>query len=1197
MEAAFAEDQCGLSAVSTSIPMKIKRIEITGFKSFVECTVLGFDDGITSIVGPNGCGKSNVVDAIRWVMGEQNARYLRGKLMEDVIFGGSESRKPLGMAEVTLTMDNTSGLAPSAFREYAEIQITRRLYRNGESDYLLNKTPCRLLDITELFMDTGVGTRAYSIIEQGKIGMIINSKPEDRRSLIEEAAGVTKFKARKKTALRKIDATRQNLLRLGDIVSEVRRQMNSLKRQAQRAERFKGFREDLRELELQFGLRQFFMLNEKAQQVGSTAEEQTGQVDTVTRQLEQADLELEQARLHHTECDKEATQGQAGVFHLTSEIQRIESRLEFGSKELASLDRQQEKIAAELAEIDRRFSATDQEESVLRQTSEDQTRGLAEEGERLTASEDVLLDLTEQEDALGRQLEQVRQKLYHLLAELSRISSQHEEANRRLAVLAELIERNRHEAVAVNGQLERLQNGRSGLSAALEILENTHAGLVERRHGLQERQTGLKEQVEQVEQELLQRREELSRQRSRLESLQQLEHNLEGYARGVKTLLSDARHKTRMQGLVADILDVPARYEAAIEAVLGERVQALLPDTLETVRDALAYLQDNEGRCTFLLPASPTGEAPQLSEGTPLVELLQGHAGFHDAVSRLLSGVYLVDDLSGYFGRKLPFGVTLVTEDGNLLTHRGEVTGGGRQALDQGLLHKKREMKELQKQVKSLDSEVVILNQRRDTLREESRTTEDALRQSEHELHQQEIRVVDNRKDLDGLLQEETRLQGRIEVLCLEEEQLHEEHESLQQTLQASSGTRVTGEDEKRELEMLVARLQEELQGLREQTNEARQSVTSLKVSLASLREREENSRNALVRLAALREELRQRQVMLNRDTQDAAEKQMTLRGEAEDLKVTMEILYHKRIELEKALAGLRERFEESRQDIERRETEIRQLRSRAQQLRDELSARQMQSRELQLEIEHMRQAFLERYRIDLSEPEIAARLDEDFDEASAAKRRDSLLSRIDEIGEVNLMAIDEYQELEERYNFLTMQQEDLYKSLEGLQSAIAKINRTTRKRFRETFDLVNARFRELFPQLFNGGQAELILTDENDLLETGIEVVAQPPGKKLQNVTLLSGGEKALTAVAMIFSIFQIKPSPFCLLDEVDAPLDDANIGRFNDIVMTMAKTSQFIIITHNKRTMEIADNLYGITMEEPGVSKLVSVCMKEVA
>ena len=1183
--------------LSATIPMQIKRIEITGFKSFVERTILDFDDGITSIVGPNGCGKSNVVDAIRWVMGEQSARNLRGKLMEDVIFGGSENRKPLGMAEVSLIMDNTSGLAPAAFHEYAEIQVTRRLYRNGESEYLLNKTPCRLLDITELFMDTGVGTRAYSIIEQGKIGMIINSKPEDRRALIEEAAGVTKFKARKKTALRKIEATRQNLLRLSDIISEVRRQMNSLKRQAQRARRFREFREELRGLELQFGLRQYSALQTRAAQAGSSADQQTGQVDAVTRQLEQAELGLEQARIQHDERDKEVTREQESVFQLTGEIQRIESRLEFGDREVESLDRHQERIAAELAAIDRRLKTADEEEATLRDAREEHARAFAEEEARLAESEDVLLDLTDQEDTLGRQLEQARQKLYQLLADLTRMSSQQEEAGRRMAVLADLTERNHHEAVAVTEQLKRLHNDSSSISSTLASIEKQRGDLIDHRQKTQGLQAILKGQVEETENQLLQRREVLSRQRSRLESLEQLERNLEGYARGVKTLLAEDRYKSRMKGLVADILDVPPKYEAAIEAVLGDRIQALLPKHLDNVVDALAYLRDNQGRCTFMLPECPIDNPPEFGGGASLAGLLKVRSGFQETISRLLAGAYLVPDLNNYFGTKLPFGITLVTEEGNVLTCRGEVTGGGRQALDQGLLHKKREMKDLQKQVKILDAEVAELNQQRDKLREETIATDVALRQAEQDLHQQEIRVLDSRKDLDGMMQEDARLRERIEVLSLEEAQLHEEHETLQQTLQASTSSCQSGEVEKRELEALVARMQDELLALRERANESRHKVTGLKVSLASLREREEGSRVALERLLTLREELRQRQEALRQDAVEAVETQANLRNEAKELRAQMEILYRRRIEQEQSLAGLRERFEESREDIEKRETELRQLRSRTQQLRDELSSRQMQSRELQLEIEHMLEAFQERFRIDLSSPEVKEKYDEEFDEATAGERREYLNKRIDEIGEVNLMAIDEYQELEERYLFMTEQQEDLQKSLEGLQSAIAKINRTTRKRFRETFDQVNATFQELFPRLFNGGLAELRLTDENDLLETGIDVVAQPPGKKLQNVTLLSGGEKALTAVAMIFSIFLIKPSPFCLLDEVDAPLDDANIGRFNEIVKDMAESSQFIIITHNKRTMEIADNLYGITMEEPGVSKLVSVCMKEVA
>lgn len=1178
--------------------MRIKRIEITGFKSFVERTTLDFEAGITSIVGPNGCGKSNVVDAIRWVMGEQSAKNLRGKLMEDVIFGGSENRKPLGMAEVSLIMDNADGLAPAAFREYAEIQVTRRLYRNGESDYLLNKTSCRLLDITEMFMDTGVGTRAYSIIEQGKIGMIINSKPEDRRGLIEEAAGVTKYKSRKKTALRKIEATRQNLLRLGDIVNEVRRQMNNLKRQAQRAQRFREFREELRGIELQFALRQFTALNERANLAGRSAELQAAQVETALCQTEQAELELEQARLAHVVREKATTQGQEKVFHLTGEIQRIEGRLEFGTREVASLDRQQEKIAGELEEIGRRLASINDEDKALRQSRTDQIGVLATEQSRLVESEDALHDLTDQEERLGCQLEQARQTLYRLLSELTRASSQQEEADRRLIVLADLTERNRLEAVALTGQLERLEDSSSSLSSTLETIEEGRNDLVLQRQTLHERQIALRAQTEQLENELLQRREAFSRHRSRLESLQQLERNLEGYARGVKTLLSDAGHRANMQGLVADILDVPPHLEAAVEAVLGERVQALLPRHLENVDTALAFLRDKEGRCTFLLPEIAAVDAvPVVSGGTPLIDVVACRQGFQPEMERLFSGVCLVDELDSYLARPLPFGITLVTEAGSLLTHRGELTGGGRQALDQGLLHKKREMKELEKQVKGLEDEVTALNRQRETVRQDSVETEQLLRRAEQELHQMEIRVVDSRKDLDGLRMENVRLLERVEILSLEEEQLREEHASQLQAKEQSSSSRVAQEGEKRELEALVGRYQEELLGLRARVGEVRQMVTTLKVNLASLREREESGRKALERLVSLREELNRRQVALGQDAAEALERQSKLRAESGQLMVEMEVLFRKRVEEQAALDCLRELFEESRRDIERRETELKQLRGQANQLREDLSSRQMQSRELQLEIEHLHTTFLERYRIELTDAGTLGSLDPEFDGAVAGERRDYLQKRIEEIGEVNLMAIEEFQELEERYGFLSAQQEDLQESLDGLQAAIAKINRTTRKRFRETFDLVNAKFREVFPQLFNGGQAELALTDENDLLETGIEVVAQPPGKKLQNVMLLSGGEKALTAVALIFSIFMIKPSPFCLLDEVDAPLDDANIGRFNEIVARMSATSQFIIITHNKRTMEIADNLYGITMEEPGVSKLVSVCMKEVA
>lgn len=1177
--------------------MKLKRIEITGFKSFLDRTSLVFDAGVSGIVGPNGCGKSNVVDAIRWVMGEQNARNLRGRAMEDIIFGGSESRRPLGMAEVSLVLDNADGLAPAAFREYAEIQVTRRLFRNGDSEYLLNRTPCRLLDITELFMDTGVGTKAYSIIEQGKIGLIINAKPEERRSIIEEAAGVTKYKARKKAAQRKIEATRQNLLRLGDILAEIRRQMNSLKRQAQRAERFREYREELRGIELQFALRQHADCSVRATALETSLQAQGGTVATLDSEVSRAELELDQVRLEHVEREKQAAAGQEQLFRLGSEVQKLEGRLELIGREIESLERERQRLTTEQADVGARLAAGTQEATDLETGKVDRLRHLEEQAGQLAEAEVRQVELTARETAVNQQLEAARHRLYDLLTQLTRLTGQQEEAARRLQALADLTQRNRQDAITVRDQFERSQARALEMTEQLVGLTGNRDQLCSERIRYQDDLTRLRRQVEEAENLLLVRREELSRHRSRLESLEQLERNLDGYGRGVRTLLADAAQRERVRGLLADVVEVPAEFEVAAEAALGERLQALLAVSVADARGALDFLRQGEGRCTFLLPDFPTPPPPEFAAGRALAGLVVPRAGHEPLVRTLLGGVYLVEAFADCLRTGLPAGVTLVTSEGDLLTHRGELTGGGQRTLDQGLLHKKREMKELAGEVRRLDQEVGDLQARREQLRRDALTAEEGLRGTEGALHQQEIRLLDHQKDQAGLQQELLRLQERLEMLSFEEDQLHEEEESLLRSRQEAEAGRLAGESERALQEAALAELQTAAQELRGQLETVRQLVTSRKVILAGLQEREESSRLHAERLQRLAEELAARREGLSREFVTAGERQVALQSEAQGLRQELEQLLGGHREAEAALVQLRERFEETRQAIDQREAALKELRAQSTRARDELAARQLSSRELELEREHLRQAFLERYRIDLDDAETRALSDESFDAAAAGGRRESLQRRIDEIGEVNLTAIDEFREMEERHQFLAAQQDDLQRSLDGLQAAIAKINRTTRRRFRETFDLVNTRFREVFPRLFNGGQAELRLTDEEDLLETGIEIVAQPPGKKLQNVSLLSGGEKALTAVSLIFAIFLIKPSPFCLLDEVDAPLDDANIGRFNDLVAEMSALSQFIIITHNKRTMEIADTLYGITMEEPGVSKLVSVRMSEVA
>jgi chromosome segregation protein len=1173
--------------------MKIKRVDIIGFKSFVDRVSLDFQEGATAVVGPNGCGKSNIVDAIRWAMGEQNAKNLRGRSMEDIIFGGSESRKPLGMAEVSLTFSNDDGLAPPQFREYAEIMVTRRLYRNGESEYRLNKTPCRLLDITELFMDTGVGARAYSIIEQGKIGMILNAKPEDRRFLIEEAAGVTKYKSRKKSALRKIDATKQNLLRLGDIVSEVRRQMNSLKRQAQKAERYRAWREELKKIETRFALERYRFLQDDLARISGDEKEARKELDRWGGQSEEGELRLEELRLLQIAAEKEVTLGQERVFHLTSEIQKVENRIELTARELGNLDRQKERLAAEGEEVARRLSELDREEAELKEGQVELGSGLNREIRRLSEGEALIDDLACQEKALADRLDGARTELYSLLTDLSRMGAVHEEARRRLQGLEERAARNRSEAVGIR---ER----QAEVKARADELERLRQESRERRTLLRrESEEGreslrmLRHRLEETENELLARKEEHHRHRSRLDSLRQLERDLEGYGGGVRTLLGEDAFRERFGRMVADVLEVPAPYEAAVEAVLGDRLQTLLAPRSGDAVEALRFLGEKGGRCAFLLSGFPTPSFPPVDGGTPLSAFVRVTDGAGEEVSALFSGIFVVDRLESFLDEGPPPGVTLVTKAGAVLSSRGELTGGGREILDQGLLHKKREIKELTALVERLSGEVEELQQERLGLRENLAGTEEGVHEVEAALHREELKLADSEKDLARTEEEASRLLERLEVLSLEEDQLHEERDDLERQLGEASRGREERERLKTEQEGNVTCLQEELQVQRREMEVVREEVTTLKVAVASIREREESGRRSLERLAATREELRGRTALLHGQVEDGALEQERLQAEQGKLHTELDLLFARREEEKTRFDRVRECFEDGSRRIEEQEAVLKELRGRLNHAREGMSALQLKIREIGLEADHLRQNTLERYRLDLAEGPADAL--EDFDAEAGRRRQRELQKFIDDIGEVNLTAIEEFRQLEERWDFLTSQQEDLRQSLEGLQTAIGKINRTTRKRFRETFDLINGKFQEVFPRLFRGGKAELKMTDENDLLETGIEIVAQPPGKKLQSVNLLSGGEKALTAVALIFAIFLVKPSPFCMLDEVDAPLDDANIGRFNEMIREMSELSQFVIITHNKHTMEIADTLYGVTMEEPGVSKLVSVRINE--
>lgn len=1171
--------------------MKIKRLDIVGFKSFVDKVSLDFQQGITGVVGPNGCGKSNIVDAVRWAMGEQNARHLRGRAMEDVIFGGSESRKPHGLAEVSIVFDNSAQVCPPAYRDYAEIMVTRRLYRSGESEYLLNKTPCRLLDITELFMDTGVGARAYSIIEQGKVGMLVSAKPEERRALIEEAAGVTKFKARKKTALRKMDATRQNLVRLGDIISEVRRQLSSLKRQAQRAEKFREYRGEAKRIELCITGNRFQELRRESELIFAQQQDRSTALAKLDARLEAEELQLEERRLLLAGIEEELTRAQEQVYHLAAELQRVEGELTLSVRQREHLQAQDEELCRELQRIDERLAALKTEAEQLREAESSFTGRLETVQQELETQEEELHQSLSREQSLTGQLEDRRRELMALLAEASRLANRREEIDRRLAAEEERRQQIQGEAVRVHEQQQEVSGQRQQFERQLQTVVERRQQLTEEKQLLEQRQRQRKEQFDQAEKELSEKRRQLERSRSRLESLAELERNHEGYADGVRALLAG---ETPWQQIAADLLRVkdPA-HETAVEMALGERLQAVPVESPEAADRALQLLEEVQARATLLLPPGAAA-AIDFSAGQPLSELVRAKQGAESLLGALLNGVYLVEDVASFRAQPLPAGVLLVTGDGSCLNWRGELTGGATVAGGSGILRKKRLLEDLGAEVAALERQLTEQQRQHSALQEGLLLIEEELSVATSESHRLELQALDLKKDRQRLQGEEARLVERLELIDFDLEQSDEGRAALQQEKQQLAAGSQQATDRQQQLEEGSAGLQQQLAELRAQLDGKREQLTEKRVSLAAQQEQQRGLRDTLERLATQQQELQQRQKQLQQRQLAGGEEQRRLVQDDERLRIELDLLLVRREEQQRVSQTVRARYEQGRRQLDEQRDQLRLVRSEAEDLRKEVARLQLRHHELQVDAEHVRQGVLERYRVDLAEHQVPEATENELERQQQQLKR--LQQRIESLGEVNLMAIDEYREQEERYDFLTRQRDDLHQSLDDLQKAIGQINRTTRRRFKETFEQVNEKFKQVFPRLFRGGQAELRLTDEHDLLETGIEIVVQPPGKRLQTVNLLSGGEKALTAVALIFSLFLIKPTPFCVLDEVDAPLDDANIDRFAELVREMTDQSQFIIITHSKRTMNIVDTMYGVTMQEPGVSKLVSVRINDL-
>ena len=1188
--------------------MRIRRLEMVGFKSFMDRTVVGFDDGVTAVVGPNGCGKSNVADAIRWVLGEQSARSLRGRSMEDVIFNGSESKPPLSLAEVMLTFENDRpSELPPQYQGFSEITVGRRLFRTGESEYLVNKVQARLLDVQDLFLGSGVGRTAYSIIEQGRIGQIVSARPEDRRAIVEEAAGISRYKRRREAAERKMEATQQNLLRVADLSGELGKQLESLNRQARKAERYKALKARIRELELHLAANRHLELTaglRAAEERRASLKAEESEAAARLAELESA-VETERARLA---MEERRVQDLTSKEHSIESAARVsEVSTEAAERELYQIAERTRGQAAEVEELKVQAESLAREsEQLVSRREELASLGGADEA-RLVEAEASLRELASGEAAIFAEAEAARRAAGEALGRAAGHKSQLAQVDRQRHDLEARLARVRSEGEELASRSLALDGSRSAWVEKLGRTRQLKLRLEEQRGAQEELLERTRSEFIQNEARLITLREELSDKRARLHSLAEVMRNYEGYGRGVRSLMTragaaEAARDRGIFGLVADVVSAPQEYEDAVEAVLGERLQYVIVESHAQGVEAIDWLKSAaEGRAS-LIPLSRLREpppAPATEHGhpgvvAPCLEVVRYHPSYEKVVRFLLGDALVVRDLPSALEiwQAGSGGWTLVTLGGEVLDAHGVVTGGPLEGEGHGALQRRREMQELEEMVRAFEADFAMAQERHRTLQARLLQLEAAVKSLDQDGREKDLALLDQEKDLARLGEELERLAGRMGQLEIERAQLEQNLAELAREEQEHRVAAATADAEQSRAEERAREAVARLDVLRHRSEALNAEVMGLKVKVAADAERRESIGAALRRADESRREVEERRTRLFAALSEANARAAELKGRMEGARVDAGRLDADLGEVRGALAAARAACEAAAGIVRARETEARELRRRTEGLTQGLTEAALTAREQSLELAHLHEQTRERCQADLTQEIWRFHLERPPADGDRQKL-DDLKGQAERMGAINLTAIEEYDELARRHSVMIAQKGDLEASLADLKKAIVKINRASRERFRETFDRVNEKFQQVFPRLFNGGRAGLVLTQDadGDGAEGGVEIFAQPPGKKLQSVNLLSGGEKALTAVGLVFAIFLIKPTPFCLLDEVDAPLDDANVGRYNDLVREMSKASQFILVTHNTRTMEMVDTLYGVTMEEPGVSRLVSV------
>ena len=1181
--------------------MYLKRIEIAGFKSFADRTIIDFENSVTAVVGPNGSGKSNITEAIRWVLGEQSAKSLRGGKMPDIIFAGSDTRKPLNVAEVTIILDNTDHYLPL---DYSEISVTRRLRRTGESDFYLNKQSCRLRDVQELFMDSGLGKESFSIISQGKVEAIFSSKPEDRRGIFEEAAGVLKYKQRKKKAEQKLFETEDNLSRLQDIIYELEDQLIPLAAQSEAAKQFLSLKEKLTEIDVAFSVMEI----ETAKAAWETATEQLEQLNRqlaeITQQINNGEGNLQQLRLRRTVFDESLEQINQQLLQVTEGLKQAEGQKEV----LLERSKHTQKSTAEYQEtldaVSERLQQLNEEKVELIHELSQKNRSVQEAE---VAIADCRAEQVKYQKSAKEIIEELRSQYVEAMQEQATIGNelkylerqyQQETAKNQTAVTkqTELATAIKEKATAAEIVNERLQ----GIQQQLDEQRKQYIHL-------QEKAKDNKEKLDDAQKKMYQLMNQVQQVRAKQRSLQDIQENYAGFYQGVRVILKNKQQLTGVVGAVAELIEVPEKYTVAIETALGASAQHVVVETERDARAAITYLKENRGgRATFLplttiksrqLPSYAVSQAQQVPGFIGIAsELVRFNDEVKTIAENLLGSIVIAEDLksANALAKALNYSYRVVSLEGDVMNAGGSMTGGATKKNAGSLFSQSNELQQLTAQAAQLDERLqktekqvqhfeTVTKDAQSAL-EELRTTGETARMTEHELKNQlqnltnelerlkkEQQVFDfENREIQAFFEEYHEKKTRLEA---EQQTISQQLKKIDQDIQSMNAEEDLIEAKRSQLAETAAQLQADFAVQKEQVAHLKQKITANAEALAENEARQQSLERQLAAINSNNSDHEVTEESLDQQISDFTERKMTLTQE---------------------LAEIRQQRQTVQQEIG--------------QLDEALSLANLQQKE---KLSEKTNVEIEKNRADLVMDNRLAYLQEEYalsfekaandyspieDPETAKSEIQELKGKIDAIGPVNLNAIEQYDQVEQRHSFLTSQRDDLLSAKAQLFDTMSEMDEEVKTRFGEVFEAIRLQFKQVFPNMFGGGHAELILTDPKDLLNTGIEIEAQPPGKKLQNLSLLSGGERALTAIALLFSIIQVRPVPFCVLDEVEAALDEANVSRFGHYLSDFQNDTQFIVVTHRKGTMEAADVLYGVTMQESGVSKTVSVRLEDV-